>query len=247
MKRSVIVLLTALALPAQLALAGMFDDKEARANIEKMRADVDSLSGRVELATKNQMDFANQSEAMKADLARLHGQLEVLLNDMEMTQKRQRDFYVDVDSRLRKLEAASTPEAKVAATTQKNDSAQETRDYEAALEAFKSNRYVEANTAMLAFIKSYPQSTLLPNAYYWAGSSHFQLHEFNKAIDLFAKVAATWPNDAKAPDALLAQSNALNEAGDGKEARKVVQKLIDQYPASNAAQTAKQRLGGKKK
>jgi tol-pal system protein YbgF len=180
-------------------------------------------------------------------LARLHGQLEVLLNDMEMTQKRQRDFYVDVDSRLRKLEAASTPEAKVAATTQKNDSAQETRDYEAALEAFKSNRYVEANTAMLAFIKSYPQSTLLPNAYYWAGSSHFQLHEFNKAIDLFAKVAATWPNDAKAPDALLAQSNALNEAGDGKEARKVVQKLIDQYPASNAAQTAKQRLGGKKK
>jgi tol-pal system protein YbgF len=247
MKRSVLVLLTALALPAQLALAGMFDDKEARANIEKMRADVDSLSGRVELAAKNQMDFANQSEAMKADLARLHGQLEVLLNDMEMTQKRQRDFYVDVDSRLRKLEATSAPEAKVAASAQKNDSAQETRDYEVALEAFKSNRYVEANTSMLAFIRNYPNSTLLPNAYYWAGSSHFQLHEFNKAIDLFAKVAATWPNDPKAPDALLAQSNALNESGDGKEARKVMQKLIDQYPASNAAQTAKQRLGGKKK
>jgi tol-pal system protein YbgF len=242
MKRSVLALLIALAMPAQLALAGIFDDKEARANIEKTRADVDSLSGRVDLAAKNQMDFANQSEAMKAELARLRGQLEVLLNDMEMTQKRQRDFYVDVDSRLRKLEASSAPEAKVAAAGQKNDSAQETRDYEAALEAFKSNRYVEANTAMLAFIKNYPQSTLLPNAYYWAGSSHFQLHEFNKAIDLFAKVATTWPNDPKAPDALLAQSNALNEAGDGKEARKVMQKLIDQYPASSAAQTAKQRV-----
>jgi tol-pal system protein YbgF len=247
MKRSVLVLLTALALPAQLALAGMFDDKEARANIEKTRADVDSLSGRVELAAKNQMDFANQSEAMKAEVARLRGQLEVLMNDMEMTQKRQRDFYVDVDSRLRKLEAAAAPESRPTASAQKNDSGQETRDYEVALEAFKSNRYVEANTAMLAFIRNYPNSTLLPNAYYWAGSSHFQLHEFNKAIDLFAKVAATWPNDPKAPDALLAQSNALNEAGDGKEARKVMQKLIDQYPASNAAQTAKQRLGGKKK
>lgn len=245
MKRTALILLAALALPAQ---AGVFDDEEARTRIEKLRAElrteIEGVAGRVDRASKNQIDFANQAEALKAELARLRGQMEVLANDMETTQKRQRDFYVDLDGRLRKLEgttpaAATQPAAPAAAA--KADSAQETRDYETALSAFKAGRYVEANTSMLAFIKAYPKSTLLPNAYYWAASSHYQLDEFAKAAELFAKVSVTWPDDPKAPDALLAESNALNALRDAKGAKKVLDTLMTQYPTSSAAQTAKQR------
>jgi tol-pal system protein YbgF len=109
------------------------------------------------------------------------------------------------------------------------------------LAAFKAGRYVEANTSMLAFIKAYPKSTLLPNAYYWAASSHYQLNEFTKAVELFAKVSATWPDDPKAPDALLGESNALNALRDAKGAKKALDTLMTQYPTSTAAQTAKQR------
>lgn len=243
MKRSAIVLLAALALPAPV-LAGMFDDNEARQRIEKLRTDLDAVTERVDRAGKNQIDFANQSEALKSDLANIRGQLEVLLNEIETTQKRQRDFYVDLDTRLRKLEtaaAAPAPEAKPAEPA-KPDPAQEGRDYEAALGTFKAGKYKEADAAFVAFIKTYPSSGLLPNAHYWAASSHYQLKDFNKAAEMFAKVAATWPNDAKAPDALLAQGNALSEAGDSKGARKVLEALVAQYPATTAAQTAKQRL-----
>ena len=68
------------------------------------------------------------------------------------------------------------------------------------------------------------------------------MKEYGRAADTFAKVAATWPNDAKAPDALLAQANALSEGGDAKGARRVRETLIAQYPAAPAAATAKQQL-----
>ncbi|MBU1236981.1 MAG: tol-pal system protein YbgF [Gammaproteobacteria bacterium] len=243
MKRAVVVLLAALALPASTVQAGIFDDKEARQRIEKLRVDLDALTDRVERTGRNQIDFVNQSEAIKAELARIRGQLEVLLNEVETTQKRQRDFYVDLDTRLRKLETSpAAPLADARPDNAKVDPAQEGRDYEAAFAAFKSGKYKDAYAAFTAFIKSYPSSGLLPNAHYWAASSQYQLGEFDKAADTFGKVAATWPNDAKAADALLAQGNALSEAGDKKGSRKALESLIAQYPVSSAAQTAKRRL-----
>jgi tol-pal system protein YbgF len=252
MRRPALLPLALLALLALPARAGLLDDDEARARIERLRADMrgefEAFAARVERASKNQMDFANQVEALKADLAKLRGQLEVFANDIEATQKRQRDFYVDLDSRLRKLEAAATtpapaaeaaPEAPPAA---KADPAQETRDYEAALAAIKAGRYKDALAAFQGFIKNHPNSGLLPNAHYWLASSHYQLGDYARAGEGFARVAATWPNDAKAPDALLAQASALTEAGDAKNARKVLETLVARYPAANAAQTAKLRL-----
>jgi tol-pal system protein YbgF len=170
--------------------------------------------------------------------------MEVLLNEIEATQKRQRDFYVDLDTRLRKLEAtaaAPVPEARAPEAT-RQDPAQEGRDYEAALGLFKAGKYKEADAAFLGFIKTWPSSSLLPNAHYWAASSHYQLKDYKTAAEMFAKVSATWPNDPKAPDAMLAQSNALSEAGDAKSAKKVLDTLVAQYPTSSASQTAKQRL-----
>ncbi len=249
MKRLAPIALAMLAMLALPARAGMFDDEEARARIDKMRAELrtefDGLTARVDRATKNQIEFANQAESLKADLARLRGQMEVLTNEVESAQKRQRDFYVDLDSRLRKLEAAGAPppaaEVKPDAAP-KVDPAQETRDYEVALAAFKGARYKDSAAAFQAFIKAHPNSGLLPNAWYWAASSHYQLKDYGRAAEIFAKVATAWPNDAKAPDALFAQGNALAEAGDAKNAKATFDKLIAVYPTSPAAQLARQRL-----
>ena len=237
--------------------AGLFDDDEARARVEKLRTDLtvqterltvqtERLTGldrRLETTARNQIEFANQFEVLKADIARLRGQLEVLSNDMETARKRQQDFYVDLDSRLRKIEAGlrAEAEARAAAAAAKPDPARETREYEAALTAFKGTKYPEALAAFDAFIKGYPDSALLPNAWYWLASSHYQLREFPKAVEAFDKMAATWPNDVRAPDALLGQANAQLEAKDAKGAKKTFDALIVKYPDSAAAKTAKQR------
>jgi tol-pal system protein YbgF len=235
--------LTAAALAAAFsfqAQAGMFDDEEARARIEKLRGEAVELSKRVDTTSKNQLDFANQFETLKGDISRLRGQIEVLTYELEAAQKRQKDFYVDLDNRLRKLETVATAEAKPAEA--KVDPAVETRDYEAALTAFRAAKYKDAFNLFATFIKAYPKSSFQPSAHYWAASSVYQTREYVRAAEIFGTVAASWPDDAKAPDALLNQANALAAAGDAKNSRKALELLVEKYPASQAAQGAKLRL-----
>lgn len=230
------------------ASAGLFDDPEARARVDKLRAEFNTLAQSVDTASKNQLDFANQLEGMKTELAKLRGQLEVLAHEVETAQKRQKDFYVDLDTRLRKLEpgggapsmvttAAAGAEAGAAV-----DEAAAAREYEAALNHVKGGRYRDAITAFSAFIKNFAGSERQPSAHFWLASSHYQLREHAKAAEQYAKVVAGWPNDAKAPDAMLGQANAQIDAGDVKGGNKTLETLIQQYPKSSAAQSARLRL-----
>jgi tol-pal system protein YbgF len=59
---------------------------------------------------RNVIELMNQIETLGADLNRLRGELEVLNNSLENAQRRQRDMYLDLDTRLRRLEGAG-PEA----------------------------------------------------------------------------------------------------------------------------------------
>jgi TolA-binding protein len=72
-----------------------------------LRVRVDSLEQRLErIESKDAalVDMFRDVEQIKADIARLRGQYEVLTYELEQAQKRQRDLYLDLDSRVRKLE-----------------------------------------------------------------------------------------------------------------------------------------------
>ena len=99
-----------MALPARAAL---FDDEEARRRIDQanqrltqIQKQLEDRIGALELQLKNQglVELFGQVEQLKSDVARLRGQIEVLNHESEQTQKRQRDLYIDLDSRLRRLE-----------------------------------------------------------------------------------------------------------------------------------------------
>ena len=53
------------------------------------------------------VQLLNQVETLNGELNRLRGQIEVLSNDAGNAQKRQRDMYVDLDTRLRRIEQGS--------------------------------------------------------------------------------------------------------------------------------------------
>jgi len=221
------------------AQAGLFDDDEARQRIEQLRSEVNELGKRADTTSRNQVDFANQVEGIKADIAKLRGQIEVLTYELEAAQKRQKDFYVDLDNRLRKLEQ---PPADAKAEAPKVDPAQETRDYEAALAGLKASKFKEAAAAFVTFIKTYPTSTLAASAHYWGGYAHAQAKDHTGAADLFGKFAAGWPKDERAPAALESRVASLEAIKDVKAARATLQQLADAYPASEAGKKAKLRL-----
>src|SRR5437773_5047478 len=106
----------AFAIFAQLAVApahaALFDDDEARKRIEQLKGRVDQLDqrlGGLESTVKSQglVDLLRDIEQIKNDIAKLRGQFEVVSYELEQAQKRQRDLYLDLDGRLRKLESAA--------------------------------------------------------------------------------------------------------------------------------------------
>jgi tol-pal system protein YbgF len=91
------------------ATAGLFDDDEARKDIKALRAqnvETDLRIQKLDESIKNIgiIQLLNQIEQLNAELSRLRGQVEVLTNQNEQLAKRQKDFYLDIDTRLRKLE-----------------------------------------------------------------------------------------------------------------------------------------------
>lgn len=219
------------------AHAGLFDDTEARRQIMEMRQDLES---RIDTTSRGQLDLANQNEQLRGEVARLRGQIEVLMNEVESLKQRQRDFYLDLDTRLRKVETAAVAPQAAQATA---DPAAESAEYEAALNLLKGGKHRESLSAFEAFVSKYPAGSFAPNAHFWAGNAALQAKEIASATNHFNAVLGKWPNDAVAPDAMLGLANCQQAMGDTKTVQRTLQSLIERYPSSNAAQAAKQRLG----
>ncbi len=267
-------LLGALLGAAPLAHAGVFDDDEARKRIadtnlrlDQVQRDLDQRLAAIERQLKSQglVDLYNDVQVLKDDVARLRGQIEVLTNDLDQQQKRQKDLYVDLDSRLRKLEAgapapaadAGAPGAApvagtlapgavapvaVAPAPAVPPSVAEQRAYDAALDQFKRGDYAGAIAGFTGFVKTYPKSPLASSAQYWIGNAQFARKDFRAAIAAQRTLVQQYPDSPKLPDALLNIASAQSELGDNAAARRTLEDLIAKYPQSDAAQKARQRL-----
>ena len=251
------------------ARAGLFDDDEARRRIEMLRQEL-SQQGRdneariakLEESIRNIgiVELLRQIEQLTGEVAALRGQIEVLNNENQQLQKRQRDFYLDLDSRMKRLEGgaaaapgsgapAGSPEARPAEpgpiaprVSSREDQAREMRAYDAASNLFRRNDFASAIEAFRAFLKDFPGSTLAANAEYWIGISYANLRDYRNAIATQEALLSKHPQSPKAPDALLAIASIQTEQGDNGSARNTLEDIIARYPASEAAGKARTRL-----
>ena len=261
----------AAALPSR---AGLFDDDEARRRIEALRQELsqqgkdnEARIQRLEETIRNigVIELVRQIEALNAEIARLRGQLEVVANENQQIQKRQRDFYLDLDSRMKRLEgggaAAAPPGAPEAAPTAsapgfspqtpptapvrtptREEQAREVKAYDAASNLFRRNDFASAVDAFRAFVKDYPGSPLAANAGYWIGISYANMRDYRSAMAAQQDVLTRYPQSPKAPDAMLAIAAIQAEQGDSGSARNTLEDIIARFPTSEAAGKARTRL-----
>jgi len=272
----------ALAFAGGVAHAALFDDEEARKRIAETNVRLTQVQKQLEdrvatleqqLKSQGLVEMFGAVEQLKADIARMRGQIEVLTHELAEAQKRQRDLYVDLDSRMRRLEtanasaaaapaapavagglappgavtppaaASAVPAALPAPAAPLADAASEQRAYDAALEQFKRADYPGAIAAFGAFVKAHPKSALAPSAQYWIGNAQFARRDFRAAIAAQRQLVQQYPDSAKVPDAMLNIASAQGELNENAAARRTLEELIAKYPSSEAAAKAKQRLG----
>jgi len=221
------------------ACAGLFDDDEARRQISELKTQTNET---LDAAARARLDLANQIAALKDEIARLRGQVETLTYELDMAKKRQQDFYVDLDGRLRKFETPASGAADGFARRGDTDPAAESRAYEAALDQFKNGKYKEAEAAFSGFVREHPESELTPSAQYWLGNTYYALRDYKRAIEEERQVLAKWPNHARVPDALFTLGVAQQDSGDAKAGRQTLEGLVSKYPGTQAAENAERRL-----
>lgn len=242
------------------AQAGIFADDDARKRIQQVDARVALLEGRVVQAeegnaqqTKSVLDLQGQIDVLNAEIRKLRGQNEELAHGLQEAEKRQKDFYVDLDTRLRHFESMSetgipTSSVVAPATTLSDDPFDPgpgNRAYEAAYGIFKGGGHTESVKAFRDFLQKFPASVYVPNAQYWLGAAQFALKNYNSALDIYQELLKSAPNSPLAADVYLNIAACQQELKQSAAAQKTLKHLIATYPNSEAAVKAKTLLAPK--
>lgn len=255
-----ILMLLCLAVPAH---AGLFSDDDARKLSQDNQNEIRQLEARIQKLeearnqqTRAMFDLQSQIETMSGEIRKLRGQKEELAHSLGEAEKRSKDFYVDLDTRVRHFESAeeavgneAVPASGVSAAPALADSsalAIGNRAYEAAYDLFKKGRYVNAVKAFHEFIKKHPESAHVPNATFWLASAKFALKDYKGALGTYQNLLKVAPTTPKAADAMLNIAACQKELKQKAAAKKTLKQLVAKYPASEAGAKAKKQLAASK-
>jgi tol-pal system protein YbgF len=118
----------------------------------------------------------------------------------------------------------------------------ERAEYLALLDGLAKGDCAKLVPQLNGFAASHKESPLADDALYWSGRCYQRLKRPDDAISKFYEVGTRYPKSDKAPAALWNQANLFLEMGNSPDARIVFSKLIKDYPASDEAARARQKL-----
>lgn len=244
------------------------------------------------------VDLVNQNQALQSQVQALQGQVEELRHQLGEGQQRAKDQYIDLDSRLGRIEGSRSGAAAPSAATNSDQNAglqdiqlgnptqadpsvsnltpadaelapmnsadlpastdqdvalpmdqssaadpeAEKRSYDEAFSALKDGRYSESARRFQTFIDKYPNAELTGNAYYWLGESYYVTQNYRVALDTFTTLLTRFPQNQKAPDALLKTGYCQYELKQWDVAESTLNNVVKIYPNTTVARLAQGRL-----
>ncbi len=237
--------------------AALFGDDEAREQISALRKQVNEMEARIakmEQALNSQalLELYAKAETLGLELGKLNGQIEMLSNDNSLLQKRQRDFYIDLDNRLREIEQPNkrapsshpspkgSPQSMV--TPPLNESAAPASlaatvvipEVAATEETVAA---VQPDSRALSAVELTPPSPVQNDAYKEAFNL-FKNGDYAGAIAQFESFLESYPQSNLAPGAAYWIGNARYALRDYQLAIDAQKRLVNKYPDSLKAPDA---------
>jgi len=196
---------------------------DLQATLDSARVDMQLLTGKVD-------DLRIQAQKPADDVALLK----------EDTGKR----LALVEERLTKLEQGL---AGMLELQKKSAEQQQTPEalYQQGLDAMKAGDPGKAREILTRFLDQNPKHKLAANAHYWLGETYYSEKNYEQAILEFQEVIKNFPEKDKVPAAMLKQGMAFKEMGDSKSSVYIYKKLTEEFPKSEEAKIAKEKLRAK--
>jgi len=237
------------------------DDAEAGGlafEIRKTRAELDSDIDRVreEMASmRGGIESANHTAEL---LRESIGDIEIKVEEVEASMKNStqatgQQVTTDVEARLSSLTARVDDLEKRLLPIEKGALSAKARAsttsiekpvplYNRSLLLLKDKKYEKSLTSFTRFVELFPAHDLTDNAQYWIGEIFYDQGDWERAVLEFDTVVKKYPDGDKVPAALLKEGLSFNRIGATKEARLLLQRVIDNYPKSSEARLARERL-----
>ncbi len=243
-------------LGCNLSYAGLFGEDEQVVALRNQISEMEARIVKMEQVLNNQglLDLYSKVETLGAEVNRLNGQIETLNNENSLLQKRQKDFYIDLDNRLRTFEESSAAKPGLPYSPSKNSprSMIEPSPEESAADVAASN---EAENANITTQESAPSSssdavnkpivanelispTSVENDAYKQAYGLFKNGDYVTAIKQFEEFLVHYPNSSLAPGAAYWIGNSRYALRDYQLAIDAQRKLINTYPDSLKAPDA---------
>src|SRR5262249_6109889 len=173
------------------------------------------------------------------------------------SQRRITELKTQLDNRAEQRDAALTTAPSPAPTPSKPDSgaapaspppamaASADQMYQGALQLYRRGSIATARSAWLEFLKTYPNHPLAPDAVYYIGET-FETTAPDSALARYGEVRAKFPQSPRAPTALYKIGLLAERRKDVATARATYQRVMQEYPRSEEADLARERLASLK-
>ena len=194
---------------------------DLQASLESAKVDMQVLSGKVD-------DTSLQAKKPTEEITLLKEDLDRRLTALE--------------TRVGALEKNSDEQKKTGEAPAKQGEISPDALYQQGIDLIKGGNSQKAREVLTKFIDKYPNNELAANAHYWIGETHYTEKSYDQAILEFEKVIKNYPDKGKVPAAMLKQGMAFKAIGDPKSGKYVLNKLIEKYPKSSEAASAKSKL-----
>jgi TolA-binding protein len=235
-------------------------------SVHRTRGDTDTVVGQVDRRTREQSaEQARQLTALSARVDTLSAEVGRVAARLDQLSQRVETLSRELASRPgaaapgAPAPGATAPAAPGPATPSgPRSSAGPTAEqaYQAAYLDFSKGNYPLAIAGFREFVRRYPDTPLADQAQYWVGESLFSqaraslaagqsekaTRELEQAVQEFRRVALNYPRGERVPTALYKEALALLELKQPKLAQARLQYLIDNFPQSEEAPLAKERL-----
>lgn len=201
---------------------------------QQIRSQLDTM---LETFQRSLLELNTQLDVLRTEINSLRGSNEQLTRDLTEFQRIQREVAQTFDDRMRALEPV-----KVESDGREFGALpEERRQFDEAMRVLRGGEFDKALKALVAFQRRYPGSGYVDTARYWTANAHYVLRNHEAAIEGFRLFVKEAPQHPRTPEALLSLANSLAETKDRDGALKELERLIKEYPSSEAAGEGRRR------
>lgn len=212
------------------------------------------------VAGNNQWEMVNQLQQLQEEVQQLRGMIEQQTFEIEQMRKQQRERYLDLDTRIGRLQGGAVSTGSVSSGTTESEAgvaqsaassqapaaatSDEKQAYSAALENVKAKQFTAAISQLETLLVASPNGQLAPNCHYWLGELYMvnDPADYDKAKAHFQQLLKNHSDHAKVPDALYKLGKLSALKGDRDRAKVYFDRVIKEFPDAQASVLAKDYL-----